>query len=367
MREFLKRLLGITVPSLLACFVCGELFFRFVLPASQMPWGYYDSGERIARFEQGQGSGTYTIGRFASQRGRWRINNMGWNSDIDYQAGSVRPRPLIAVIGDSYIEALQVDTTASIVSVLRRKLRGQYDVYGFGKSGAPLSQYLQMTRYVTKRFNPSVIVVNVVHNDFDESLTSVRQYPYFLGVDMSSGRPTESTLSDRPISVKRRTKIVFSSAIVRYLWTNLGLGGGLTERTSVGANKRTETAAAAALGSMPTGPERLDIDKAVDYLVAAFVQENRERQLVFMIDAPRKDIYAGTLSESSVLWMNQELKDVCRRHGCRVIDLTEPFAAKYQRDHERLSGDEDYHWNVEGHRYAADVLYQNLVGFGIVH
>jgi hypothetical protein len=62
----------------------GERFFRFVLRAAEMPSGYYDSSERIAEFELEQGSGVYAIGRFAKQWGRWRINNTGWNSDIDY-------------------------------------------------------------------------------------------------------------------------------------------------------------------------------------------------------------------------------------------------------------------------------------------
>ena len=56
---------------------------------------------------------------------------------------------------------------------LREKLHSQFDVYGFGKSGAPLSQYLQMTRYVIKHFDPEIIVINVIRNDFDESLRRV--------------------------------------------------------------------------------------------------------------------------------------------------------------------------------------------------
>jgi hypothetical protein len=86
---------------------------------------------------------------------------------------------LITIIGDSYIEAFKVDVKSSIVSILREKIRDQYGVYGFGKSGAALSQHLQMGRYVSKHFNSDVIVINVVHNDFDESLLSIKNFPYF--------------------------------------------------------------------------------------------------------------------------------------------------------------------------------------------
>jgi len=363
--SLLKRVLVLPLPSLIGCFLCSEVFFRVVLPAAQMPWGYYDGSEQIAQFEHGQGSGIYTIGRFASQQGRWRINNMGWNSDIDYLPAAQRSKPLIAVLGDSYIEALQVDVTESVVSVLRRKVGDQYDVYGFGKSGAALSQYLQMSRYVNRTFDPAVIVVNVVHNDFDESLISVRHFPYFLGVDMTSGRPEESPLARESIRAKTSTKLFFASATARYLWFNLGLGGKLTERVG----SRTENIPPTARPRPPGGaPEpSSDIYKAAEYVMTQFARENPGKELIFMIDAPRKDIYAGTLAESNVLWMNQLLKRLCAETGSRFIDLTDPFYAKYQRDHQMLSGAEDYHWNAEGHRYAAEILYQNLVAFRIVH
>ena len=73
----LKNLVFLTVPSILLCILCGELFFRFVIPAAEQPWGYYDPIDQIARFEIGQRAGMYTTGKFAQQRGRWRINNMG--------------------------------------------------------------------------------------------------------------------------------------------------------------------------------------------------------------------------------------------------------------------------------------------------
>jgi hypothetical protein len=364
MTSLLKRLLLLTLPSLVSCFVFGEVFFRFVIPSSQMPWGYYDGSEQIAQFERGQGSGVYTIGRFAGQRGRWRINNMGWNSDIDYLPAGQRSKPLIAVVGDSYIEALQVDVTASVVSVLRRKVGDQYDVYGFGKSGAPLSQYLQMSRYVNRVFKPDVIVVNVVHNDFDESLTSVKHFPYFLGIDIDSGRPRESRLARDSIRAKTSTKIFFASATARYLWQNLDLGGKVIERIEPRMTREAQAARAARPG-VPDAST--DIYKAADYVMTQFVRENPGKELIFMIDAPRKDIYAGTIAESEVLWMNQLLRQLCLRAGSRFIDLTEPFNSKYQQDHQMLSGSQDYHWNTEGHRYAGEVLYQNLVAFGIVH
>ena len=106
---------------------------------------------------------------------------MGWNYPIDYYP--INDKKLIAVIGDSYIEAFQVDVDKNYPFLLREKLKNDYEVYAFGKSGAPLSQYLHISRYVNRHFDPDILIFNLVHNDFDESIQEL--YPgntYFLKV-----------------------------------------------------------------------------------------------------------------------------------------------------------------------------------------
>jgi hypothetical protein len=362
--SIVKSLFFITVPVLLVCFLVAELFFRFVIPGAQLPWGYYDRSEHIARLEQGQ-AGLFTMGALATERARWRINNMGWNSDIDYTADVKREKPLIAVLGDSYVEAAMVDVNRSFVSLLRAKLQGQYDVYGFGRSGAPLSQYLQMSRYVRRHFKPAVIVVNVVHNDFDQSLTSVMNLPYFLGIDVHDGRLQESALTDEPVLIRPASRLAFSSATFRYLWNNLGYGGRLIElrfvRNEVKPPMPTGDRTAAEIGN-----HELE-ERAADYIIGKFTDENPDTELVFMIDGPRRDIYVHRQDDvSNVLWMNNLLKRLCDKYHCRLIDLTEAFRTKYERDGLKLSFEGDYHWNAEGHRYVADVLFNRLTQFGLV-
>jgi len=363
----LKNLVFLTVPSILLCILCGELFFRFVIPAAETPWGYYDPIDQIARFEIGQRAGMYTTGKFAQQRGRWRINNMGWNSDIDYLTSDRRSRPLIAIIGDSYIEALQVDIKNSIVSILREKVSDQYDVYGFGMSGASLAQYLQMSRYVNKYFSPNVLVINVVHNDFDESLTSIANYPYFLGIEITDSGPKEAALPLIQIKAKRTTKIAFESAIFRYLWNNLEfnmrlLKWGFRQDENLAKQKKEND------GYLY--PEHVDniknIEEAVKYILLKMKEENPKSKLIFMIDAPRSDIYKNNIHHSKVLWMNKLLENLCTNYNILFIDLTEPFYEKYKKDKIRFSSMSDYHWNEEGHKYAAEVLYKHLLKFDIL-
>ena len=74
-----RNILLVTLPSLLAMFLILELTFRFIIPASQFPYYYYDQNDRILRFATTeQREGVFTIGYLAQQRARWRINNAGW-------------------------------------------------------------------------------------------------------------------------------------------------------------------------------------------------------------------------------------------------------------------------------------------------
>ncbi len=52
---------------------------------------------------------------------------------------------------------------------------------------------------------------------------------------------------------------------------------------------------------------------------------------MFVIDAPREDIYLGKQEYSRVVWMNKLLEAACQRNGVPFLDLTNPFAA-YHRE-----------------------------------
>lgn len=123
------------------------------MPAAQFPSYYYDPADRILRFSTTDlRDGVFTIGTMAQQRARWHINNTGWNSAIDFEETKRKPR--IAIIGDSYVKAPQVNVETSLAGRLRELVSPQTEVYAFGISGAARSQYLQMARYARNILTP---------------------------------------------------------------------------------------------------------------------------------------------------------------------------------------------------------------------
>ena len=85
--------------------------------------------------------------------------------------------PLLAIVGDSYVEALMVPYAQTLYGRLAKKLAGQLRVYSFGASGAPLSQYLIWARHAVREYGARAVVINLVGNDFDESYIAYNKGP----------------------------------------------------------------------------------------------------------------------------------------------------------------------------------------------
>ena len=350
----LQNLLRLTLPSLLGMLLILELVFTFIIPADQFPYYYYDPDDRILRFSTAeQREGVHTIGLLAQQRAKWSINNAGWNSAVNFETSKHKPR--IAIIGDSYVEAMQVNIGDSLAGQLRNLVSPHFDVYDFGISGAPLSQYLQMARYVRRRFDPDIVVINVVHNDFHESLCSVTRKVGMLCLEDDGQDIREAPiLAYQPNSVFR---LVRHSSVIRYLIGNMQIETRLKRLT---ASKQNNQKYNANIDVEKAKSLRESIRKAIDYIHRTIVLENNGRPVVFLMDAPRKDIYKGTTSESNVRWMNELLEEKTAQYGLPLVDLSNEFKSLFEAEKVHFESEYDFHWNENGHRVAAYALYRKL-------
>src|SRR5262249_38159509 len=95
---------------------------------------------------------------------RGRVNNAGWVNDQDYARDAATP--LIAVVGDSYIEAQMVPYAETMQGRLAAALQGCARVYSFAAAGAPLSEFAILAGYAVREFGASAVVVNLANFDF---------------------------------------------------------------------------------------------------------------------------------------------------------------------------------------------------------
>ena len=348
MRGVLKNVLLVTIPTLVLLAIVLELVFRFVIPASRQPVVRFDPEYSLLRYDtDGPTRGVFSAGALAQLRGRWRVNNAGWISAIDYLPAGSRDKPLIAVIGDSYVDALQVNAGETLVDVLRRRVEGTCDVYGFGMSGAPLSHYLHMARYVRREFRPQVIVFIVVHNDFDESFTNVVRQPQFLQFSWSNDAWNEVL----PVGYvpSRLRRLGTRSALVRYLWTNLHVDATAQRVLRRGPEARF----AANIDLDRAAAHRSLVERGVPVIVQWMDRENRSSDLVFVMDAPKQDVYAHSVDSSEVLWLRDVLRGAASGVGAGFVDLTEPMRSEFEASGTTFSSPYDGHWNQAGHDMAA--------------
>ena len=356
----IRNILVLTIPSSIVLFLLLELTATFVVPAAQFPSYYYDPVDRILRFSTTDlRDGVFTIGTMAQQRARWHINNAGWNSAIDFEETKRKPR--IAIIGDSYVEALQVNVETSLAGRLRELVSPQMEVYAFGISGAALSQYLQMARYARKHFDPDILVINVVHNDFDESLCSIKRQAGMLCLEDEGQEIREAAID--PYQPNQALRMGRWSNIVRYAVTNLQI---VARLQGLFKGARTKPTYNANIDVEQVNARKARIQKATEYVLGTLQRENGEKPVIFMMDAPRRDIYAGTLENSSVAWLNQLLKATCETVGFHFIDLTHEFSREFAANRVHFESEFDWHWNETGHFAAAHELHRALVALRLI-
>jgi len=347
--------LGLVFASILLFLgFCELVVFRLVWLASDAPVNAFVDG--VVHYMPNQ----HGIWRVRDEiAAPYRINAEGWNSGIGDYAVARRPGVgRIAVVGDSYVEALQVPYDNSLAERLATTLgdRGKaVEVYRFGIGGAPLSQYLQMVEHEVVGYRPDWVVVLIVHNDFDESyrFKPGRYTSSFLKLRVEDGRVTGEIPPQpwQPSAIEwlRRTA---TARFFLYRWQVRPefLVALLLPRAHAATEYACNTDIAAVLA------DRHGVEAVTDYLFGRLdaVVNAVGARLLLAMDGDRFAIYRG--ADSPALALNRLAKETARRHNIPFVDLHPAFAADWQSEHRRFDFDADGHWNEHGHEVAAAAI-----------
>lgn len=337
--------------------VCELVLFRFVLLASDVPANDFANG--LVRYAPNQAGIWRVRNEIAAP---YAINAQGWNSGIgDYALPRTPGVGRIAVIGDSYVEALQVAHDRSFAERAAAELardRGPVEAFRFGISGAPLSQYVYMAEREVVHYAPDWVVTLLVHNDFSESLTPAagRYTSSFLRVRVAGQKVEE--VAPMPWHPGWRERLLHS-ATARYLYYRWQvhperLRHWLVPAARADAPYTANIDVAAVLRQMP------DVIAATDHLFGrlAAVARGAGARLMLVMDGDRAAIYAG--HDSAALALNAMAADLARRHGIAFLDLHPVFAADWQHHGQRFEHVSDNHWNEHGHAVAGHAIAQAI-------
>lgn len=289
---------------------------------------------------------------------RKHVNNAGFFSSLDYVEAS--PLPLVAVVGDSYIEALMVPHAQTLPGRLGALLGAGVRVYAFGASGAPLSQYLAYAGFARDRYRPDRLIVLVVGNDFDESLEArnpKRGHHLFR-----EGEHGDLQWVRRDAHTKLQKRVYRESALIRYLLGNVEIEaapGRLMEKFAGADPDRVFVGNTLAQAD----PERVrDSVRVID----AFLDSIPEHaglppvRILFVIDGMRPQLYDApdedarmAASESYFGRMRREFIREATGRGHPVVDMQPIFTEHHRRHGERFEFADDGHWNGLAHELAA--------------
>ena len=340
---------------LVVVLLCELVLFRFILIPSDVPENVFVDG--LVRLRPGS-EGIWRVGDDVA--GRYRINAQGWNSGhATYDAKAPSGVRRIAIIGDSFVEALQTPFDASLAEQLEGAAKGRLQVYRFGVSGAPLSHYLAMARHVAQTYQPDMIVLVLVHNDFDESFSAVagRYTSSFLKFRMD-GNQAAGEIPPVPYQTTWRDWLR-QTATLRYLYYRQKLNpAAMIMQLSPAPPPAFQ--ANVALDSVLA--QRAAIRGATEYALAQFqlLSQRHNFQPLVIMDGDRRAITAGLdsapLYKDGALWLNAMVTEVAAKAGLTFIDLHPQFQKDWRINHQPLNFVSDNHWNERGHRVAAQAL-----------
>jgi hypothetical protein len=360
----LRFLLRIAVFVVLVTAV-AEVCLRTALPASDIPPYFQDASTKIFRFDPaGRPSGRVTEGRLPRRAGEWLINDAGWNSVVDYLPAGRLDQPIVALLGDSYVEGFATDVDKHVDAYLGPLLDPQAKVYAFGSSAWYLEQYVAVSRYAAERFDPDLFIILIGDRDITDSLSEngVISPNFFqiervdeLAADASGQGPEEAderTAGFREVppseiySASWKSRLARRSALIRYLRFNAHVAlPGMQ-------NVESQQPGAAADGGGAVGSWR-DLLPAADYMVARLCADHPGVPILFVSHSDR--YLSVAKAKSTPLYEDpRAVRAACSGHPqCHFLDLRLTFSRDWAAHHQLFEAVDGGHWNAYANRLVA--------------
>lgn len=303
---------------------------------------------------------------------RQRVNRQGFANRYDYDAPAATP--VLAVVGDSFIQASMVPFDETLHGRLEHEARethgGRFRVYSFAAAGAPLSQYLAYARHAQDHYNVKGMIFTIIGNDFDESLPRYR-YERRFHQFRDNGDGDYELAPPRGHADSTLRNLARHSALVRYLYLNVELSGVWRELRRLTARDADAQAFVGNTSSDMSDERLADSRDAVDAFLRLLPDYSGlpAQNVAFVVDSPRRELYGlerlDDLGDSYFKVMREYFMQQARERGYEVIDMAPEFFERHRKAGVVFEFPTDGHWNGEGHRAAFDSVVRSRV-FGQV-
>lgn len=304
-----------------------------------------------------------------------RINKYGWR-DANWSLRKPANAHRIAVLGDSFVEAFQVESDRTFLSLasnrLSAKLHRPVEMMNFGRSGfTQTEEYLVLQRDVARFAPDMVIAVFFPGNDIaDVSRETARNRirPFFRLTE--SGKLVLDTSFNRSKTYRRKSALYGLkrySALLSLIAENRSA---LRQQKWTDGTTPSETRLR---GYMTLCTQRPDpayvrnyrLNKTLIEAMARYCRQTGIRFVLVCVDTegyrPETERKWARLDPSvNVNFFEDDLARYSRSLGIEFIGLQRAFRRSYEESGTPLHFGSWGHWNYLGHELAADILAEKL-------
>lgn len=301
----------------------------------------------------------------------------------------------IAVLGDSYAEAMQVDMDRAFWALLPKKLEAcrfgggkKIETVNFGVSGYGTGHELLMLRSRVWQYSPDMVLLaffpgNDVRNN-SKALEGEKR-PYF---SLKDGKLfLDSAFRDDP-EFKEKQRIAEDRAWLQetrlYQLMRRVKAGNIAQHfhnapiavAAAAGQKLTEPGLDEQVFHAPKDAKWQEAWAITDHLVEATNEETKSHGARFVLailstpgsvfpDAQMRARYAASLGVKSLFYPEERLEALGRQDGFEVVALAPAMQQVADQKHVYLHGFPNTkpgfgHWNEAGHALAADLIARDL-------
>ncbi len=320
-----------------------------------------------------------------------RINAKGMRDDREIPVEKTPEVFRIAILGDSYAEAFQVDVSKTFWRLLEEKLNScgfapgkRVEVLNFGVSGYSTAHELIALRERVKPFAPDLVLLAFLSGndvrDNSQAIAGPYPRPYF---HLKNGRLTEDTTFREQWIFKLKSSLPWQwfQAVSDYLRLIQLLnkvknvaGQPLSAPRSEGAVEEIGLDDHIYLSKPPQVWE--EAWQLTEALVTAVRDESLRQGARFLLvtltnpgqvppDPTAMRRHAQRIGEPDLFYPERRMRALAQREGLDAVFLAEAFARHAAERKVYLHGFPNTqlgggHWNEQGHRLAAEILAKHL-------
>jgi lysophospholipase L1-like esterase len=318
-----------------------------------------------------------------------RINSEGFRDSewpVEKSAGEFR----IAVLGDSYVESLQVPIEERFTELLAENLAhkkafaGQtVRVMNFGMAGYGTGQELLLLRDRVAKYHPDLVVLGfLTANDLSDNCRALRDHnrrPFFV---LNNGKLTLDDSFSRRSSWKDQIihAIADDSRIVQIAYearrSLRSLRGRNASAPAAKPNAVPEWGLDDLIYLPPATPAWHEAWDITERLLLAIDEETREMGATLLVvtltnpdqmhpDPATRAAYMTHVGAKDLSYPDDRVERFCDEHGIAVEKLVPAMVAYAQAKNVFLHGFENTkmgrgHWNQAGHRLVAELMAKKI-------